>query len=141
MRTTLLAACLALTAAGPALAADPVEGEWLTAAGNGKVRIGPCPADARQLCGVVSWLKNPAAAKARDTKNFDPALRSRPLMGMPVLMGFARAGQGRWTGGKVYDAISGKTYDGALSAQPDGTLKVNVCALKVACRAQVWTRG
>ncbi len=139
MRATLLAAALALSAT-PALAADPVEGEWLTQAGTAKVRIAPCAAQPAKMCGTVSWLKNPADAKATDANNPDPALRKRPILGLPMIRDFKPAAPGRWTGGKIYDPNSGKTYDSKISLNPDGTLKVEGCVV-VVCQAQTWRRS
>jgi uncharacterized protein (DUF2147 family) len=138
MRAFAVAAVLSLAAA-PALAADPVEGEWLTQSGSGKVRIGPCPSAADKLCGAISWLK-PADAKATDTNNPDPKLKTRPIMGMPMLWGFKQAAPGKWTGGKIYDPNSGKTYDSKLTANGNGTLKVEGC-VAILCQAQTWRRG
>ena len=138
MRVALLAICLNLIAA-PAFAADAVQGEWLTETKAAKVRIGPCPSDKRRMCGAVSWMR--ANGDAKDARNPDPALKSRPLMGMPVLWGLRQAGPGRWTGGKIYAANAGKTYDAALSVAADGTLKVEACLLSLACRTQTWRRN
>src|SRR4051812_12529444 len=124
MRTLVLAAALACTAA-PALAADPVEGEWLTEGGGGKVRIAPCAARPDRMCGAISWLKNPADAKARDTNNPDPALKTRTMLGLPMIWNFKPVAPGKWAGGKIYDPNSGKTYDSKMSVAPDGSLKVS----------------
>jgi uncharacterized protein (DUF2147 family) len=139
MRATTAAVLLAF-AATPALAADPVEGEWLTQSGSGKVRIGPCPSQPARMCGAISWLKNPADAKALDTNNPDAKLKTRTIMGMPMLWGFKPAAPGKWTGGKIYDPESGKTYDSKLSVNANGTLKVEGCIL-VVCQAQTWKKG
>lgn len=139
IRPVLAAALLALAAA-PALAADPVEGEWLTQGGSGKVRIAPCQARPERMCGLITWLKDPAAARATDTKNPVAALKSRPLLGLPMIRDFKPAAPGRWTGGKIYDPGSGKSYDSKISLNPNGTLKVEGCILMV-CQAQTWRRG
>ncbi len=139
MRAITLALGLTLAAA-PALAADPVEGDWLTQTGTGKVRIAPCPGKADRLCGSIFWLKNAADQKSTDVRNPDAALRSRPILGLPMLHGFKAAGPGRWTGGKIYDPQTGKTYDSKLSINPNGTLKVEGC-VAVICQAQTWKRS
>lgn len=139
MRALLLVAGLTLAAA-PAFAADPVEGEWLTEGGSAKVRVAPCAGKADRMCGNISWLKNPADAKATDAKNPDPKLKTRTIMGMPMIRDFKQAAPGRWTGGKIYDPGSGKTYDSKISIGPNGTLKVEGCVLMV-CQAQTWRRG
>lgn len=139
MRALILAAALSL-AATTAFAADPAEGEWLTQAGTAKVKIGPCAANAAKLCGAISWLKNPADAKATDTNNPDPKLKTRTILGLPMIRDFKPSGPGKWTGGKIYDPNSGKTYDSKLSVNANGTLKVEGCILMV-CQAQTWKRG
>lgn len=138
MRPALVAA-FTLLGAAPAWAADPVEGDWLTSGGSGKVRIGPCRDDAKLLCGHIFWLRNPADAKATDGRNPDPNLRGRPILGMSMLWGFKAAGQGRWRGGRIYDPNTGKTYASKLTASPGGPLKVEGCILGI-CQAQTWLR-
>ncbi len=132
-----LAAAVSLLAATPALAADPVEGEWLTQAGNAKVRIAPCAGRADRMCGTVTWLQR---AGVKDTSNPDPSLRERPVLGMLLIRDFKQAAPGRWTDGKIYDPESGKTYNSKIRINGDGTLKVEGCVL-VVCRAQTWRRG
>lgn len=138
MRIALLAVGLLLSAA-PAFAADSIQGEWLTQDGGSKVRIGPCPGKADQICGVVSWLPT-ATANNLDTRNPNAALRSRTIVGASTIMGMKQAAPGKWTGGKLYDPATGKTYDGKISANPNGTLKIEGCVLMV-CQAQTWKRG
>ncbi len=138
MRPLIIAATLAL-AASPALAADPVQGEWLIQGGSAKVRIGPCPAKADRMCGVVSWLA-PASARATDSNNPDPALKARPILGLTMIRDFRQAAPGRWTGGKIYDPNSGRTYDSKISVNANGTLKVEGCVLMV-CQGQTWKKG
>jgi uncharacterized protein (DUF2147 family) len=137
MRPILTAVALFFLAAAPALAADPVEGEWLTQAGTAKVRIPPCASNAQRMCGTVVWLKT---AGVKDTKNPDPKLRDRPIVGMNLIRDFKPSAPGKWTGGKIYDPESGKTYDSKISANANGTLKVEGCVL-VVCQAQTWKRS
>lgn len=140
MRHLALAAGLLTACASPAFAADPVEGDWLTQTGSGKVRIAPCPPRPERLCGTLFWLRNPADAKATDVNNPDPALKKRPILGLPMIRDFKQAAPGRWTGGRIYDPNSGKTYDSKISVNPNGTLKVEGCIV-VVCQAQTWKRG
>ncbi len=136
----LLAALLIATAATPALAADPVQGDWLTVGGTGKVRIAPCPARPERMCGTLVWLKDPADAKRLDANNPDRQLQSRPLVGLPMIRDFKQAAAGRWTGGKIYDPESGKTYDSKIAVNANGMLKVEGCILMI-CQAQIWKRS
>lgn len=137
MRLALLAAGLVALAA-PAFASNPALGEWVTADGSSRVRIEPCPSASSQLCGVVSWL-TPAKRAYVDRNNPDAALRHRPILGLTTVSGFSETAPGRWGGGRLYDPASGKSYKGRLSANPDGTLKVEGCVLML-CQAQTWTR-
>jgi len=138
MRAALLATALLLSA-GPAVAADPVEGDWFTPGKGSKVRLGPCSGNSAELCGVVSWLP-PAEAHALDSKNPNAALRTRPILGSSTVLGFKQSAPGSWTGGKLYDPANGKSYSGKISANPDGTLKVQGCVM-IVCDAQTWTRN
>jgi uncharacterized protein (DUF2147 family) len=139
----VLAALALMTTAAPAWAADPVEGDWLSEGGRAKVRLAPCAAAADRLCGTIVSLKEPngaSGAPQRDDNNPDPKLRSRTIVGLPFLRDFRRAEPGRWTGGKIYDPESGKTYDSKLRLNPNGTMKLEGCVL-VICRAQTWRRA
>jgi uncharacterized protein (DUF2147 family) len=137
MRSFALAAGLALAVAAPALA-DPVEGEWLIQDKSGTVRIAACPARADLMCGTISSVKD--KTKTQDANNPDPALRSRPLIGLPIIRDFKQVAPGRWTGGKIYDPKTGKTYDSKMSLNANGSLKVAGCVL-IVCQAQTWTRS
>lgn len=134
-RLALASAAVAVLAT-PALAADPVEGLWLVEAGTAKIKVAPC-ADKAKMCGQISWLKNGAA---KDANNPDASLRDRSLIGMLMIRDFKPAGPGKWTGGKIYDPSSGKTYGSKMSANANGTLKVEGC-VSVVCQAQTWKRA
>ena len=138
MTLARLAAATALAAAiaSPALADDPVEGLWLVQAGTAKVKVAPCASDKTKMCGQVAWLKTTGA---KDANNPDASLRSRPILGMLMIRDFKSAGPGKWTGGKINDPNSGKTYGSKMSANPDGTLKVEGC-VAVVCQAQTWKK-
>jgi len=139
IRLTLAVAALAAASAGSALAASPnIQGDWLTQSGTGKVRIAPC---GPKVCGTIVWLKSPndreTGRPQLDRANPDPAARTRPVLGLQILKGFSEGTNGRWTGGKIYDPQSGRTYDSKLSLTPEGALKVEGC-ISVICQAQTW---
>jgi uncharacterized protein (DUF2147 family) len=141
LRAMLALAFAALMAAAPAAAApDPAFGQWLSEDGMGKVAVGPCAGQPQLACGAVTWLKDPVGHPTHDVNNPDRALRSRPLVGLVVIRNMKNAGPGRWTGGKVYDPESGKTYDGKLRALSTDRLQVSGCVLFV-CEGEVWTRA
>ena len=132
-----LAAVFCFAFSGSALA-DP-KGVWLTPGGNSHVEIAPCGS---RLCGKVVWLKEPNNAQGqplRDARNEDESLRSRPILGLPLLTGLTEAADGKWEDGKIYSPRQGKSYSAELEPAGPDTLKVRACAW-VACRTQVWKR-
>jgi uncharacterized protein (DUF2147 family) len=124
---------IALLAA--AVAASIPNGAWLTQDGSALVRVEPCGSS---ICGTVAGVlaKGPGIPRT-DVHNPDPALRSRPLVGLAVLGGFTWSGR-EWTNGHIYDPKTGKTYRSRLSVSPDGSLKVSGCVLFI-CQNQRWT--
>ena len=78
------------------------------------------------LIGVIAGSPNKKKGESprRDDKNPDPALRDRLLNGMTIMQGFRYVGGNRWTGGKIYDPNSGKTYKGKLTQIDRNTLKL-----------------
>src|SRR6185295_17183641 len=73
--------------------------------------------------GKIISLKEPnwpaddedAGKPKTDRRNPDANLKKRPIVGMEIMMGFAHDGKNVWSGGKVYDPESGKTYSGKLT--------------------------
>ena len=136
----LLALSLVGVATGVSAApADPAFGLWLTAARDGQIRIAPCPERPAEACGIIAAPYGTQTRSEYDDKNPNPALRTRPLIGLRILSGFRSEGAGRWTGGKIYDPTDGRTYSAYFSVRPDGQLKLNGCVL-VFCTSQIWPR-
>jgi uncharacterized protein (DUF2147 family) len=135
VRVAPLVAVLIVIAA-PARAAESIEGEWLTADGGGRVSIGACPDKPDLLCGVASWL----AARARGLARHGSTAKPPAEVTVSTVVGFRQAAPGRWTGGKLYDGSSGRTYNARIVANPDGTLKVEGC-LMMLCLAQILKRS
>jgi len=114
-----------------------IAGLWRTDDGKGLVRIEPCGA---QMCGrIVRVLHTRPNVPRTDVNNPDRQLRSRPLVGLLTLSGFARSGS-VWTGGRAYDPQSGKSYRSSLQLNPDGSLKVSGCVLFI-CQSRRWSRA
>ena len=123
-------ATLAAASALPAQAAQPVTG----VDGKAIVHIAPC---GKSLCGKIEKILKPTPGRPHtDAENSDPALRSRPLVGLPLLTGFSDAGD-IWKG-TIYDPESGKSYKSKINRNPNGTLKVQGC-IAFLCKTQTWT--
>lgn len=119
----------------PAFAADiDVAGIWWTEDKGAKVEITDC-GDGTP-CGSLIWTEeeNPL-----DGNNPDPALRDKPLIGAKMFWGF-KAKKDKWTGGKIYDARSGKTYKSKLKLNEDGSLNLKGCIAFI-CQGETWTRA
>lgn len=132
MIRTLSAAALLLTA-GPALAAAPIAGRYVTEDGSALIEVGRC---GNEMCGrIARVLRAAPGAPATDVNNGDQALRTRPIVGLPILTGFTESGDA-WRG-RIYDPRNGRTYRSVVSRNPDGSLKVEGC-VAIICRSQTW---
>ncbi len=131
IRAVLVAA--AFLSAAPAVAATPIVGRYVTEDGSGVIEIARCGAS---VCGrLVRILKSEPGAPKTDVNNSDAALRSRPILGLPILTGFTDAGKD-WRG-RIYDPRNGKSYKSIVSREANGTLKVQGC-IAFLCQTQVW---
>jgi uncharacterized protein (DUF2147 family) len=132
-------ALIALGATGSALAADAA-GTWLTQGGTSRIKIADCGG---ALCGTIVWLKEPKDDNGKpktDKNNSDQSKRSRPLIGVQIVLGMKPAGTDKWTG-QVYNAEDGKTYSGNLTFSGGDSLKLQGCALGgLVCKGQTWTK-
>lgn len=123
--------------ASPLAAADSIDGLWTTAEKNGQVRIGDCGAT---RCGRLAkfLVVPPQGADQRDTNNPEPSLRSRKLLGIPILTGFKSDGE-VWRG-TIYDPKAGKSYRSILKRRNATTLEVKGC-IGPFCQTQIWKRA
>jgi uncharacterized protein (DUF2147 family) len=101
--------------------------------------------------GKIVWLEEPVylegdpdgeAGEAKiDTNNPDPALQSRPIMGLELMKGFRYDGKGTWKKGTIYDPDNGKTYKCKVKIGDDGELKVRgYIGVSMIGRTSEWTR-
>lgn len=136
MRKTTLALA-ALLCATPLLAAQPIEGRWITAEKDAVITIGECGSS---TCGRITkfLVAPPQGLDQRDVNNADAKLRQRKLLGMPVLTGFSEDAE-LWRG-QIYDPKSGKIYRSVIRRKDANRLEVKGC-IGPFCQTQVWTRA
>jgi uncharacterized protein (DUF2147 family) len=116
-----------------ALAADPT-GDWRVADGVANVRVAQCNGD---MWGAVSWEKEPGG---RDANNPDPAKKSRPTLGMPILIDMKKkAGADSWEG-QVYNAKDGQSYSSSITPVGTDQLEIRGCVMGFLCGGETWTR-
>ncbi len=124
----------------PAQAADPL-GTWLVGDKKGKIRIVNCGG---ALCGNLIWLaepNDPATNQPKlDDKNGDPNKRSRPLIGIPVVLSMKPSGADKWEG-QVYNSRDGQTYSGSFTMTGANTAELKGCVAVVLCKSEAWTRS
>ena len=122
---------------GSAHAGDPT-GLWLTEDGGAKIRVAKCGAN---VCGSIAWLKEPNDAGGKpkvDMNNVDASKRSRPIIGVPIVLSMTPDGTDKWSG-QLYNAEDGKTYNGNLTLAGN-TMKIQGC-VSVFCKTKTWTRS
>lgn len=93
-----------------------VLGAWKTEGANSKLELFRC---GEKICGKIISPKGSDDIKSRDSsvakaetdsKNPDPALRNRPIIGMEIMKGFTAKGDNQWGNGICYNPESGKSY-------------------------------
>jgi uncharacterized protein (DUF2147 family) len=134
----LLAALLAAPSARAQDAGEPT-GIWLTQAGDARVRVSKCGGG---ICGVIVGLRepiDPATGKPQvDDKNPNPALKRRPIIGLPLFSGMHPSGPNKWSG-TIYNADDGSTYASNVSVTGPDTLRVEGC-VGALCGGETWAR-
>ena len=128
--------------------AEGVLGTWVTADGKARVEI---VKDGDVYDGKIVWLKEPVypaddkqgmgGQPKVDRENPDKTLKTRPIIGLPLIQGFRYDGDNVWTGGTIYDPESGKLYSCKLTLRMDGMLKVRgYVGISLFGRTEIWTR-
>ena len=135
--TVLLAA---LSGATTAMAQSAeASGTWLTQAGDARVKISKCGGG---ICGHIVWLREPmdtaTGQPATDSKNPNPALAKRSMIGLPLFFGMQPAGPGKWSG-QIYNADDGNTYASSITVTSAVALRVEGC-VGALCGGETWSR-
>ncbi|OKO79119.1 hypothetical protein AC629_29135 [Bradyrhizobium sp. NAS80.1] len=136
--SVVLAALSGATAAH-AQSAD-ASGTWLTQAGDARVKISKCGGG---ICGVIVWLREPydtaTGQPATDSKNPNPALARRPMIGLPLFSAMQPSGPSKWSG-QIYNADDGSTYASSVTVSGADSLRVEGC-VGALCGGETWTRA
>jgi len=119
---------------------DAIVGKWVNATGEAHIDIFK---KGEKYFGKIVWLKDPNDEKGKpktDYKNPDPALTSRPTLGLEILKNF-KYEEGKWKGGKIYDPKTGKTYSCTIT--PKGTNLISIrgyIGISLIGRSESWKR-
>lgn len=130
---------------------DPIEGIWQTLELS-EITIAVCP---EGFCGTLSKIVVPreglteeeyAAAMAMpvegftDVRNPDPALRTRPMMGLQILT-LLPSQKPYVYDGTIYNPEDGNTYSGYVEMLGPDLIRLNGCVLyNIICQGQDWVR-
>jgi uncharacterized protein (DUF2147 family) len=129
------------SASSQSLAGDKILGTWMSEKKNGKIEV---YRSGNKYYGKLVWgdkmYEADGKTSKKDVKNADAGQRSRNLKDL-VLLTDMSFDDGEWSGGKIYDPESGKTY--SCNMKLDG-LKLNIrgyIGLSLFGRTSVWTRA
>lgn len=132
MRTFLLLGFFSAISTALAFAADPT-GDWRVADGVAHIRVAECNG---AMWGAVIWEKEAGV----DEHNPDASKRTRPTLGMPILINMKKKpGVDQWAG-EVYNANDGKTYSSTIKPVGPDKLEIQGCLLGFLCGGETWTR-
>ena len=133
MRTVIFFGVLSVMTTASALAADP-SGDWRVADGVANIRVAECNGS---MWGVVAWEQQPGGL---DEHNPDVSKRSRPTLGMPILINMKKKANADQWEGEVYNAKDGKTYSSTIKPIGSDKLQIQGCVLGFLCGGETWTR-
>jgi len=106
---------------------DAILGKWESAEKNLIVEVYKQDGDFKAK---ILWFYDPddtvtPIEQRLDVKNPDNQLRDRKIIGMDILSGLMyNPKQNKWTGGKIYDSSSGKTWEATAWLTGPGALRV-----------------
>ncbi|MEN8223722.1 MAG: DUF2147 domain-containing protein [Bacteroidota bacterium] len=95
--------------------------------------------------GKIIWLKNPiddeTGKPKLDKHNPDPALQTRPSLGIQLLTDFVWDEDNEWDDGDIYDPKSGKTYSCYIIMEEYDLLRIRgYIGISLIGRTTYWTR-
>ena len=134
--TLILASTMALP-----VAAESLEGRWLTGKRKVAVTLFPCQ-DA--YCGRIDWLAKPYRKDGTlkiDSDNPDPSLRERPYCGIQIISDLRVKKPGVWSGGNLYNPQDGRTYDIEIKTDGEGLRVRAYLGIKLLGKTEDWIRA
>lgn len=117
-------------------------GTWFNTTKSGKIEI---MQRGDNFFGKIVWLKEPLdlkTGKAKlDENNPEQSKRSAPIIGLQILKNFEYDGEGKYSGGSIYDPENGKTYKCKMTLVEKDKLDVRgYIGIPALGRTENWTR-
>jgi uncharacterized protein (DUF2147 family) len=116
---------------------DPT-GYWLTENERAVIYVKNCD---QGLCGSIHWIIE--GGMQFDEFNPDINRRQDPLCRRQIMSGFSQGAQNLnyWSGGEIYKADEGDTYDANLTVLSEDKMKVRgYIGISLLGKSQTWTR-
>ena len=113
--------------------AEDAFGVWRHPENGSHVEMAKC---GDGLCAKVVKVEDD---QKTDDKNPDPALKSRPVVGLAIMTDAKKSGPASWTG-TLYNRADGKSYAGTITVKSADALDLKGCVLSVFCKTLTWTR-
>jgi uncharacterized protein (DUF2147 family) len=121
--------------------ADAILGKWVNPSGEGQIQIYK---KGTLYFGKLAYLKFPndenTGKPKTDTKNPEPSLQSRPILGLEILKSFSFDGDDVYEDGTIYDPKSGKTYKCKMTIDGNKLKIRGYIGVSLFGRSEVWTR-
>jgi uncharacterized protein (DUF2147 family) len=117
---------------------EAILGEWVTQREENRppARFKFMRANDGTYIGIMTWQEQPQ----KDTKNPDPKLRDRPLVGAVVLWNL-RYDDGEYTGGYIYNPEDGSNYRVKTEVQSPELLKVRgYLGISLLGQSKIWLK-
>jgi uncharacterized protein (DUF2147 family) len=135
---TLLLA-VAFYFAAEAQKSDAILGKWINPSGEGQVLIYKIN---NKFFGRLVWIKVPDrnGKPKMDMNNPDPALQTRPELGLELLKDFTFDGDDVYEDGTIYDPKSGKTYSCKMTINGNSLKIRGYVGISLFGRSEIWTR-
>ena len=139
----LTVALLAPVSPSHAASADPT-GYWKKpdAERESKIEVFKCGKKKTNLCAKIAWLKEPNDSKGKplhDVRNENPALRGRPILGLPIFTDLVPSAPSTWNG-KIYNPEDGRTYTATLTVVSRKQILLKGCKAWLLCGERNWFR-
>ncbi|MCX5759375.1 MAG: DUF2147 domain-containing protein [Candidatus Hydrogenedentes bacterium] len=125
---------------------DGILGQWFSKKGDARFEF--TKRDGKYH-GHICWEKESvydkkdkeAGRQTHDRNNPDPALRSRPMLGLELLKDFQYVGEKRYENGTIYNPEDGRTYKAKLTlADPEHLHVRGFIGISLLGGTTVWTR-
>ena len=120
--------------------ADALLGSWANPSGQDHILIYK---RGDKFFGKLDWIKIPNDEQGKpktDKNNPDPALRSRPALGLELLKDFTYDGDNVYSGGTVYDPKNGKTYSCKMTLEGNSLKIRGYVGISLFGRSEIFTR-